>query len=150
PQWHNDTETTAELASKVAMINDLYRSLKQQPFLLLESTPSAVNWIDYNKAKRPNMHYLSAMQMLAHGSDSNMYFQFRKSRGSSEKFHGAIVDHDRSTENRVFKEVSRVGETMENLTELAGSPRKARVGDRKSTRLNSSHVSISYAVFCLK
>src|SRR5207249_7001935 len=26
----------------------------------------------------------------------------------------------------------------------------ARVQDRKSTRLNSSHVSISYAVFCLK
>src|SRR5207249_10702440 len=25
-----------------------------------------------------------------------------------------------------------------------------RRGDRKSTRLNSSHVSISYAVFCLK
>src|SRR5207249_10269591 len=28
--------------------------------------------------------------------------------------------------------------------------REAREGDRKSTRLNSSHVSISYAVFCLK
>src|SRR5699024_12753133 len=27
---------------------------------------------------------------------------------------------------------------------------EAEVGDRKSTRLNSSHVSISYAVFCLK
>src|SRR5439155_26768041 len=26
----------------------------------------------------------------------------------------------------------------------------ARSGDRKSTRLNSSHVAISYAVFCLK
>src|SRR5207249_8354955 len=26
----------------------------------------------------------------------------------------------------------------------------AHTGDRKSTRLNSSHVSISYAVFCLK
>src|SRR3989442_10239005 len=26
----------------------------------------------------------------------------------------------------------------------------ARLGDRKSTRLNSSHVRISYAVFCLK
>src|SRR3989442_11120189 len=25
-----------------------------------------------------------------------------------------------------------------------------RMGDRKSTRLNSSHVRISYAVFCLK
>src|SRR5207249_11684420 len=30
-------------------------------------------------------------------------------------------------------------------------PRRQPVrGDRKSTRLNSSHVSISYAVFCLK
>src|SRR5437899_10520963 len=27
---------------------------------------------------------------------------------------------------------------------------KARFGDRKSTRLNSSHLGISYAVFCLK
>src|SRR3989442_3799463 len=27
---------------------------------------------------------------------------------------------------------------------------KVRVEDRKSTRLNSSHVRISYAVFCLK
>src|SRR6266513_3707833 len=28
--------------------------------------------------------------------------------------------------------------------------RHRRIRDRKSTRLNSSHVSISYAVFCLK
>src|SRR2546426_5613720 len=27
---------------------------------------------------------------------------------------------------------------------------RVRVGDRKSTRLNSSHLVISYAVFCLK
>src|SRR5207249_11451124 len=37
---------------------------------------------------------------------------------------------------------------------LHGQERQAgqggRVRDRKSTRLNSSHVSISYAVFCLK
>src|SRR5438477_3203814 len=32
---------------------------------------------------------------------------------------------------------------LARLTELA-------IGDRKSTRLNSSHMSISYAVFCLK
>src|SRR6266496_6228494 len=35
--------------------------------------------------------------------------------------------------------------------ELAGEfPRRRVEGDRKSTRLNSSHVEISYAVFCLK
>src|SRR5207245_4554075 len=32
----------------------------------------------------------------------------------------------------------------------ATPPPRANVGDRKSTRLNSSHGSISYAVFCLK
>src|SRR3712207_8146659 len=30
------------------------------------------------------------------------------------------------------------------------SPRRPSLGDRKSTRLNSSHANISYAVFCLK
>src|SRR3712207_7828943 len=29
-------------------------------------------------------------------------------------------------------------------------PEGAQIGDRKSTRLNSSHANISYAVFCLK
>src|SRR3712207_8675134 len=31
-----------------------------------------------------------------------------------------------------------------------GRVRLPRAGDRKSTRLNSSHANISYAVFCLK
>src|SRR5699024_10583366 len=117
----------ADLAMKVGFIDDLYRSLKQQPFLLLESTPSGVNWHQVNKAKRPGMHLLSSMQMIAHGSDSVMYFQFRKSRGSSEKFHGAIVDHDNSVNNRVFKEVAQVGQGLENLSEVTGTHRPADV-----------------------
>src|SRR5438876_2436198 len=32
----------------------------------------------------------------------------------------------------------------------AGVPTVSQIVDRKSTRLNSSHPSISYAVFCLK
>src|SRR5690242_21374105 len=32
----------------------------------------------------------------------------------------------------------------------AGARQEQRALDRKSTRLNSSHMSISYAVFCLK
>src|SRR3712207_7809051 len=35
------------------------------------------------------------------------------------------------------------------VSELGGSMEKVTV-DRKSTRLNSSHANISYAVFCLK
>lgn len=127
PAWHNDWDTTADLAMKVAFVDDLYRSLKDQPFLLLESTPSGVNWHNVNKAKRPGMHYLSAMQMLAHGSDSIMYFQWRKSRGSSEKFHGAVVDHDGSTDNRVFQDVKEVGQALKDMPAIAGSMRQSEV-----------------------
>src|SRR5260221_8920252 len=36
------------------------------------------------------------------------------------------------------------------LDKLAGGDAQTRKADRKSTRLNSSHTVISYAVFCLK
>src|SRR6266566_5791887 len=36
------------------------------------------------------------------------------------------------------------------LVALEGASKDAASGDRKSTRLNSSHLVISYAVFCLK
>src|SRR5438876_6456110 len=41
---------------------------------------------------------------------------------------------------------------QERAQDLAGAERAVGLGkiDRKSTRLNSSHPSISYAVFCLK
>src|SRR2546427_7584018 len=39
---------------------------------------------------------------------------------------------------------------MADLKGLAMAMRRLQRGDRKSTRLNSSHSQISYAVFCLK
>lgn len=127
PRWHNDYEPTDVTASKLGFLNDYFRTLKDKPFLILESTPSAVNWHPVNKAKRPGMHMLASMAFLAHGSDSVMYFQWRKSRGSSEKFHGAVVDHDNSTENRVFKDVQAVGKAMEKLAEIKGSKTPAKI-----------------------
>src|SRR3712207_8705392 len=49
--------------------------------------------------------------------------------------------------------ISEHGENMLPLTRFAsigGIPLNEFVSDRKSTRLNSSHANISYAVFCLK
>src|SRR5438876_3391826 len=43
------------------------------------------------------------------------------------------------------------GSILKSTDSTAGALRRGhRRGDRKSTRLNSSHPSISYAVFCLK
>src|SRR5256885_6618347 len=55
---------------------------------------------------------------------------------------GDIVAPDRSR-SRPATAISRVGKGRE-------AARSSQVQDRKSTRLNSSHLVISYAVFCLK
>src|SRR5207245_11142900 len=43
-----------------------------------------------------------------------------------------------------------VNRSAARFQEAANPPRSCKSRDRKSTRLNSSHGSISYAVFCLK
>src|SRR5690606_8675389 len=47
-------------------------------------------------------------------------------------------------------ELARAGVPIHVIKELAGHASIQTTLDRKSTRLNSSHVKISYAVFCLK
>src|SRR5438132_4440285 len=46
--------------------------------------------------------------------------------------------------------VPTVEERLKRLTEIRKEAQAAHELDRKSTRLNSSHTVISYAVFCLK
>src|SRR3712207_6890994 len=57
--------------------------------------------------------------------------------------------HDHAGEHEAGEVEGRVeGLQLHGL--LAGQPGEPRRRDRKSTRLNSSHANISYAVFCLK
>ena len=125
PEWHNGDD--AVIAQKTAFWHDLYRCLKKKPFLLMESTPSLVNWKPYNKPKKPGLDVLSSLQAVAHGSDSVQYFQWRKSRGSSEKLHGAVVGHDGTEHTRVFRSVQKTGQTLKTIDEVAGTVTRAQV-----------------------
>ena len=49
-----------------------------KPFLLLERTPSLVNWHEDNKLKRPGLNRMSAIQTVACGADGVQYCQWRK------------------------------------------------------------------------
>src|SRR3712207_7308922 len=57
-----------------------------------------------------------------------------------------LVTHERDVRARIYsgfwKDTGKVEDVLECNREL--------LQDRKSTRLNSSHANISYAVFCLK
>ena len=122
PAWHNDRQALWETASDIGFVQDINRTLLGgKPFLLMESTPSIVNWRDVNKLKRPGMHLLSSLQAVAHGSDSVQYFQWRKGRGASEKLHGAVVDHVGHENTRVFAEVRQVGQALSKLDAVVGT-----------------------------
>lgn len=118
PFWHRNPEDESETAIKSAAAHDLMRSIKKEPFLMMESVPGVTNWHPVCHMKKPGMHELSSLQALAHGSNSVQYFQWRKSRGSSEKFHGAVVGHDQTGNTRIFKEVSKLGQRLNGLSEL--------------------------------
>lgn len=120
PAWHQQQDNS-RLGASTAFWHDLFRSLMRKPFLLMESTPSLTNWQPVSKLKQPGMHRLSSLQAIAHGSDSVQYFQWRKSRGSSEKFHGAVVDHAGHEHTRVFRDVADLGQALASISEIAGA-----------------------------
>lgn len=120
PTWHSPVSND-KTGAYIGMTHDMIRGLKKQSFLLMESTPAETNWQSINKLKKPGMNALSGIQAIAHGSDSVQYFQWRKSRGSSEKFHGAVIGHDGSADTRVFREVAALGGQLAKLDELVGT-----------------------------
>jgi beta-galactosidase len=102
--------------SHVAFSHALMRGLRAgQPFLLMEQTPSQQNWAPYCRLKPPRQLRLQSFQAVAHGAESVMFFQWRRSRGGIEKFHGAVVEHHGRADARVFREVSALGAELQGL-----------------------------------
>lgn len=117
----------SEMACWVAFHHDFFRSMKNKPFWLMECSPSQQNWRPISRLKAPGLHRLMSLQTIAHGGDAVMYFQWRQSQGSSEKFHGAVVSHEGTENNRVFREVAQLGADLDALSAVAGSQTEAQV-----------------------
>ncbi|TCJ18062.1 beta-galactosidase [Rubrobacter taiwanensis] len=104
-----------------AMTYDLMRSLGGgNPWVLMEQTPSSVNWRPVNVPKRPGQMRLWSYAALARGADGIMFFQWRASKAGAEKFHGALVPHA-GTDSRVWREVVQLGNELKRLDALPGS-----------------------------
>ena len=126
PAW--DKGRNYEEAVETAFVHDAFRSMRDgQPFFMMESTPSLVNWHDINKIPKTGMQELSSIQAVAHGADSVQYFQWRKSRGGHEKYHGAVVDHCGHENTRVFRDISRLGANLEKLSDVVGAYSESKV-----------------------
>ncbi|MGN8647433.1 beta-galactosidase [Gracilibacillus sp. HCP3S3_G5_1] len=115
--------------SMTAMTHDLMRGLRSgQPFMLMEQTPSQQNWQPYNALKRPGVMRLWSYQAVAHGADTVMFFQLRRSRGATEKYHGAVIEHVGHEHARVFRESAQLGKELIRLEDkIVDSRVNARV-----------------------
>lgn len=98
-----------------AFLYDLMRTLKHQPFMLMESTPAQVNWQPYSPLKRPGQMRATELQAVAHGADTVQYFQLKQAVGGSEKFHSAVIAHSGRTDTRAFKEVAHLGHDLQKI-----------------------------------
>ena len=116
--------------AQMALNHELMRGLKDgKPFVLMEQTPSVTNWQPFNALKRPGVMRLWSYQAVAHGSDSVMFFQMRRSIGACEKYHGAIIDHAGHENTRVFREAAALGAELQRLgSKTLGSRIEAQVG----------------------
>lgn len=114
---------------QIALTHELMRGTGGgKPFILMEQTPSVTNWHPYNALKRPGVMRLWSYQAVAHGADSIMFFQMKRSVGACEKYHGAIIDHAGHENTRVFREAAALGAELEQMQDaLLGSRIEAEV-----------------------
>ncbi|WP_245980024.1 beta-galactosidase [Gryllotalpicola protaetiae] len=99
-----------------AATRDLMRSLGGgRPWLLMEQSPSAVNWRDRNAPKAPGQHRATSFQSVARGADGILHFQWRQSASGAEKFHAAMVPHG-GENTRVHREVQALGRELAELS----------------------------------
>jgi beta-galactosidase len=106
---------------EAALSADLTRGLAGGgSWLLMETSPSAVNWQPRNPAKKPGALQRDALQQIARGADGFNVFQVRASLAGAEKFHSGLIPHA-GTDTRLWREVLDLGALLERLGEVAGS-----------------------------
>jgi beta-galactosidase len=111
---HHDAHVAA------ALNFDLMRSLRGEPWMLMEQAASGVSQWKVNNVKRPGRMRLGSYQAVAHGADTVLYFQWRASRGGQERFHSAMLPHS-GTGARTWKEVSALGNELPRIAEVVGA-----------------------------
>src|SRR5207249_10624055 len=100
-----------------------------------------------------HLHYPISLSYLSNYSDAPRFhpsFPTRRSSDLARVGEAPRRQLDLERVERTRHALGRVGRRRHDSRPMRANLRVRAAGDRKSTRLNSSHVSISYAVFCLK
>lgn len=103
----------------LAFQSDLTRALAGgKQWLLMEHSTSAVNWQPVNPIKSTRQIVGDSLEHIFRGSQGAMFFQFRQSRGGSERFHSALVPAA-GIDTRVGRALKELSSKIQDLGQLA-------------------------------
>ena len=111
---------TAELACDIDMLRSLKKDGVQMPdgdsgFWAMEQKVGQVNWQEVNSLVRPGLVRLFTYQLVSRGASAVLFFRWRQPRIGAEKFYGGVLPHHVGGNNRVFQEISQIGEELKLL-----------------------------------
>jgi beta-galactosidase len=116
--------TIKSRAAENACEIDMLRSLKKEGirtpdgdtgFWVIEQKAGHVHWQEINSLVRPGVVRLFTYQLLSRGASGVLYFYWRQPRIGVEKFYGGVLTHDGRGNNRVYQEISQIGEEIKLL-----------------------------------
>src|SRR2546427_6331936 len=107
----------------------------------MEPTPESVGTVVGERRRMPRYHLLTRVDILVAGSGDAYWGSMRNLSRSGVAV--TVRQHLRPRQRVTVRFHHQSLDGREVVEDLAAE-------DRKSTRLNSSHSQISYAVFCLK
>jgi len=120
----NSNATIKSKSAENACEVDFVRSLKKENirspgggsgFWVIEQKAGHVNWQDVNSLVRPGVVRLFTFQAISRGANSVLYFFWRQPRIGQEKFYGGVLSHSGRGDNRVYKEISQIGQEVKRL-----------------------------------
>ncbi len=111
---------SAEAACEIDMLRSLKKTGIRTPdgetgFWVIEHKAGNVSWQDVNALVRPGVLRMFTYQLVSRGADAILFFRWRQARYGTEQFHGAVMSHCRRKDNRVYREVSQLGEELKLL-----------------------------------
>lgn len=106
-----------DASSEAAFNLDIARNFKTQdtPFMIMEMTPNHASWSSICCAKRPGEIARIAINNIAHGANSALYFQIRRTPAGFEKFHGAMISHSGHLDTRIARELKALSDDLGKL-----------------------------------
>jgi beta-galactosidase len=111
---------SAELACEIDMLRSLKKSGIRTPdgdtgFWVIEQKAGNVTWQDVNSLVRPGVLRMFTYQLISRGATAIVFFRWRQPRFGTEKFHGAVLSHHGRKDERIYKEVSQLGDELKLL-----------------------------------